>query len=258
MSLQPAYLLHRRPYRETSALVDLLTLEHGLVRGVARGVSRPGSRTRSALQPFTPLHVSWRGKGELKTLTLIEAAGPAVLLAGEGLLCGLYANELLSRCLPRELAVEALFAHYGALLPELAAPAQRAAKLRRLEITLLEALDADPVFSVLQDADSASSTLATLHPQQRYLYDIGSRHFFAAPHPQQGVDGRTLKLLAQGDWEVPGLARQSKWLLRQALLPLVGDRPLRSRALMQSLLEKRRQRTPISHQAVRNNDHESL
>lgn len=246
MALQPAYLLHRRPYRETSALVDLLTLEHGVVRAVARGVARPGSRTRSTLQPFTPLHVMWRGKGELKTLTLIEAAGPGVLLAGEGLLCGLYANELLSRCLPRDFAVEALFAHYGALLPELAVPAQRAAKLRRLEITLLEVLDADPVFSVLKASDTGSPTMAALHPQERYLYDIGSRHFFEASHSQQGVDGRTLKLLAQGDWEAAGLARQSKWLLRQALLPLMGDRPLRSRALMQSLLEKRRQRAPVS------------
>ena len=71
MQPQPAFLLHKRPYRETSALVELLTLEHGRVRAVAQGVQRPGSRSRGRLQPFTPLHVTWVGEGELKRLRLM-------------------------------------------------------------------------------------------------------------------------------------------------------------------------------------------
>ncbi|MGO3275086.1 DNA repair protein RecO, partial [Halomonas sp.] len=55
MPPEPAFLLHRRPYRETSALVDLLTLNHGRVRAVAHGGQRPGSKSRQRLQPFTPL-----------------------------------------------------------------------------------------------------------------------------------------------------------------------------------------------------------
>ncbi|ANF57982.1 DNA repair protein RecO [Halotalea alkalilenta] len=233
MALQPAFLLHRRPYRETSALVDLLTFEHGLVRGVARGVARPGSRSRGALQPFTPLHVAWRGERELKTLTLIESTRAGVMLAGEGLLCALYANELLYRCLPREFAVEALFAHYGALLEALPTPGLRAPGLRRLEITLLEALDAEPLFLSI-DGDRP------LEPQLRYGYDASARRFRPIADGHQGVDGRTLRLLAHGDWEAPGLAGAAKWLLREALAPLLGARPLRSRALLQSLVERRR------------------
>lgn len=233
MAFEPAYLLHRRPYRETSALVDLLTLEHGLIRAVARGVARPRSRSRSTLQPFTPLHVSFRGERDLKTLTLIESAGAGAMLAGEGLYCGLYASELLCRCLPREFPVEPLFVHYGALLSHLSNPSMRAPGLRRLEITLLEALDAEPVFATRDEQPLDSIT--------RYHYDSASRRFMVAGNGQRGIDGRTLKLLGQGDWEAAGLARESRWLLRQALAPLLGERPLRSRALLQSLIERRRQ-----------------
>ncbi|MFD2190111.1 DNA repair protein RecO [Pistricoccus aurantiacus] len=221
MQPQPAFLLHRRPYRETSALVDLLTLEHGRVRAVAQGVRRPGSRTRSRLQSFAPLHVTWAGHGELKRLRLMEASGSVALLGGEGLVCGLYANEILVRTLPVELPVPTLFAFYTALMDALPQPGARAGGLRQLEMTLLEALDAQPVFLDLDDRE--------LDPQRRYVYYPGARRFAEVA---QGIDGRTLRLLAQGDWAEPGLAGAAKALTRAALAPLLGDKPLRSRELI--------------------------
>ncbi len=145
MQPQPAYLLHKRAYRETSALVDVLTLEHGHIRAVAQGVQRAGSKSRAKLQPFAPLHLTWIGEGDLKRLRMMETTQSAVLLAGEGLLCGLYANELLTRSLPVGLPVGEVFAIYAWTLERLTRPAERATALRRLEITLLETLDAEPV-----------------------------------------------------------------------------------------------------------------
>lgn len=109
MSAEPAFLLHRRP-TETSALVDLLTLHHGRIRAVAQGGQRPSSKSRQRLQPFTPLLVTWRGERELKRLTLMESRGQTALLAGEGLLCGFYANEIATRLLPLELPAGDVFA----------------------------------------------------------------------------------------------------------------------------------------------------
>lgn len=232
MTPQPAYLLHKRPYRETSALVELITLEHGRVRAVAQGVQRGGSKARGRLQPFTPLHVTWVGDVELKRLRLMESNGTAALLAGEGLLCGLYANELLIRTLPSLLPVREVFAFYGALFDALPIPAERAPALRRLEIALLEALDAEPVFL---DTDERELDL-----QQRYIYRIGERRFAPAGDGQQGIDGRTLRLLAQGEWSQPGLAGVAKALTRAALAPLLGSKPLRSRELMMQLAARRR------------------
>ncbi|MBB3330094.1 DNA repair protein RecO (recombination protein O) [Halomonas campaniensis] len=229
MTPEPAFLLHKRPYRETSALVDLLTLAQGRVRAVAQGVQRPGSRSRGRLQPFAPLHVTWTGSGELKRLRLMESRGGAALLAGEGLLCGLYANELLTRTLPVELPVPEVFAFYGALLEALPRPEGRAAALRRLEVSLLDALDALPRFS---EPDGRA-----LDPQRRYVLDAGSRAFLPG---EPGLDGRTLRLLAAGDWGEPGLSGPAKAVTRAALAPLLGARPLRSRELMRQLAERRR------------------
>ena len=231
MQPQPAYLLHKRPYRETSALAELITLDQGRVRAIAQGVQRAGSKSRSRLQPFTPLHVTWSGNNDLKRLRLMESRGSTALLAGEGLLCGLYANELLSRVLPVALPVPEVFAFYTALLGELPIPERRAPSLRRLEVVLLEAMDAEPVFRDLDERE--------LDPQGRYAYRAAYRRFMAIGD-ERGIDGRSLRLLAQGNWAQPGLAGIAKALTRAALAPLLGDKPLRSRELMRQLAARRR------------------
>ncbi|MDE2087744.1 MAG: recombination protein O N-terminal domain-containing protein, partial [Xanthomonadaceae bacterium] len=53
---QPAYVLHARPYRETSLLLECLTRDHGRLGVVARGVRGERARLRrSQLEPFQPL-----------------------------------------------------------------------------------------------------------------------------------------------------------------------------------------------------------
>ncbi|GAB2718496.1 DNA repair protein RecO [Halomonas garicola] len=231
MSPEPAFLLHRRPYRETSALVDLLTLDHGRIRAVARGVQRPGAKSRQRLQPFAPLFVTWRGERELKRLRLMETRGQVALLAGEGLLCGLYANELATRLLPPEMPAAEVFAFYTALLDALPRPAERMLALRRYEWALLEALGATPRF--------ATPDGAALDGQTRYAFDAPSGAFIPAAG---GIDGRALRYLARGGWHQPGLAGALKALMRQALAPHLGHTELRSRRLLQDLIHRRRAR----------------
>lgn len=228
MSAEPAFLLHRKPYRETSALVDLLTLNSGRIRAVAHGGQRPGSKSRQRLQPFTPLFVSWRGERELKRLTLMESRGQTALLAGEGLLCGLYANEIATRLLPLELPAADVFAFYTALLEALPKPAERALGLRRYEWALLEALEATPRFCTPDGH--------VLDPQTYYRFDSQSRAFLPSA---QGLEGRTLRYIEQGDWEHLGLASALKSVMRAALAPHLGATALRSRELMLAMARRR-------------------
>ncbi|WP_404374667.1 DNA repair protein RecO [Vreelandella aquamarina] len=228
MTAEPAFLLHRRAYRETSALVDLLTLNHGRIRAVAHGGQRPGSKSRQRLQPFTPLFVSWRGERELKRLTLMESRGHTALLAGEGLLCGLYANEIATRLLPLELAATDVFAFYSALLEALPVPAERGLALRRYEWALLDVLEATPRFCTPEGSP--------LDPHQRYRFDAPSRAFLPA---EQGIEGRTLRYIEQGDWQPTGLANALKAVMRAALAPHLGPTALRSRELMLDLARRR-------------------
>ncbi|MGC8384763.1 DNA repair protein RecO [Pseudomonas aeruginosa] len=123
---QATYVLHSRPYKETSALVDFFT-PLGRLRAVLRGAR---GKAGALARPFVPLEAEWRGRGELKTVARLESAGVPNLLNGQALFSGLYLNELLIRLLPAEDPQPEIFAHYAATLPLLAAGRHRTAAAR--------------------------------------------------------------------------------------------------------------------------------
>ncbi|HDP89989.1 MAG TPA: DNA repair protein RecO [Thioalkalivibrio sp.] len=133
------YILHRRPYRENSLILDVLTREHGRVSLVAR--KRGGRKAASpiAYEAFRRLRLSWRGRGELKTLTGFEQAG-TLALGRDRLLFGLYVNELLMRLLPRSEAEPGVFEAYERALMQWSAGAPAWEVTTRFEIALLQAL----------------------------------------------------------------------------------------------------------------------
>ena len=138
--LERGFVLHQRPYRNTSQIVECITASHGRVGLVARG-SRAGRGARRALlQPFSPLRLSWTRRGELGTLTDVEADGPSAALAGESLLAAYYANELLLRLLARGDPNDSIHSCYSDCLSHLAASSNVPRALRLFELRLLRAL----------------------------------------------------------------------------------------------------------------------
>ncbi len=138
VQLVSAYVLHQRPYRESSALLEVFAESHGRVGLVARGVRSPKSRQRGDLQPFRPLRLSWSGRGELGTLTGVESDGPSVALHGAALYSGFYLNELLVRLLARHDPHPRLYAQYRASLVQLGLASDIEPVLRIFEKRLLE------------------------------------------------------------------------------------------------------------------------
>jgi len=224
---QLAFVLHSRPYKETSSMVDLFTREQGRLRAVqrsARGKSGSGAR------PFLLLDVELRGRGELKSIARLESAGIPNLLAGEALFSGFYLNELLIRLLPAEVAHPQFFEHYAATVAALAQGRPIEPLLRAFEWRLLdelgygfaldtdrhgEAIAADGIYRLLTDA--GLDPIGQLQP--------GSFH------------GADLLAMAEADWSSPGALAAAKRLMRQALAPHLGGRPLVSRELFMILKE---------------------
>src|SRR5438552_8903619 len=91
---EPGYVLHTYPYKETSLIVEAFTRRLGRVAMLARGARRPRSAMRGVLLSFHPLRLSW-SLGELGNLIGAEWAGALQPLAGRGLMCGFYLNELV-------------------------------------------------------------------------------------------------------------------------------------------------------------------
>lgn len=216
----PAFVLHSRPYKETSALVDFLTPE-GRWRAVLRGAR---GKAGSLARPFLPLDIELRGRGELKSLARLEATGIPHLLQGEALFSGLYLNELLIRLLPAEVAHPLLFEHYAATLLRLAEAGPLEPLLRAFEWRLLDelgyafALDVD-----LSGLPVDSAALYRLQP------DSGLER---VSQVQPGLfHGADLLAMSEADWQTPGVLTAAKRLMRQALAPHLGSRPLVSREL---------------------------
>ncbi len=224
--LQPAFILHRRPYLNTSLLLETFSREQGRLGLVARGASAPRSRLKGLLQPFTPLLLSWTGAGELATLTGAEEAGRPVPLPPNRVLAGLYVNELLVRLLPRQDAQPGLFAAYEAVLAELATADGEEPPLRRFEKKLLEELG----YGLTLDREAASGAPIVAEERYRYVLDRGP---LAASQSRTGVpiSGRGLLALRDGILVDPTVLKEVKRLTRAALAEQLRGRTLKTREL---------------------------
>lgn len=228
VSQEPAYVLHHYDYGETSLLLEVFTRQHGRIGLIAKGARRPRSPLRAALIPFQPLSVSFSGRGELPTLTAVEASASAALIGGETLFCGLYLNELLLRLLHRHDPHERLFQSYAQALVHLGTDLNTEATLRVFEKHLLEDIGFGPVL----DHDVQSG--GPLQPEIRYRY-LPERGPVAESVNDEGIaiQGASLLALARESLEGETILAESKRLMRALLARHLGERPLATRDLFQ-------------------------
>lgn len=226
IELQPAYVLHSRPYRDTSLLIDFFTPEYGRVSAVARGVRQRKTRTRSLLNPFTRLLISLQGKTELKLLTAVEADNQFFSLHGAQLYSGFYINELLMRVLPEMDAHAYLFQAYQHSLQTLQDAQELEPVLRLFELELLTDLGYGLDFA--HDSESG----AKIQPQWNYVFEAHCGFARAIEPYDAGTlvfPGVEILAMAQRDFSGDRTRLLAKQLCRQMLKPLLGNKPLNSR-----------------------------
>lgn len=231
-ALHPAFILHRRPFSNTSLLIECFSLSHGRFPAVAKGVKRGSSASAGLLQPFQPLLICWSGRGEVKTLNSYEAAAPFVTLQGKVLYCGFYLNELLVRLLQREDPHEQLFGLYSSALSQLSLGKSIEPVLRRFEIELLDQLG----FGLVLDRNAEDGS--PLVPEQRYRYEIEHGPVPCNTADSLGLSGATLIGLRDGQLSDRALLTEARTLTRYVLRYYLGDRPLKSRELFRTSREK--------------------
>lgn len=229
---QPAYVLHTRPYRETSLLVEAFSRDFGRIALLARGARRPHSTLRGLIMAFQPLELSWSGKGEVLTLMKAEWQGGQPLLAGLPLFCGYYINELLMRLLPREDAHPRLFEHYAQMLLRLGYSAKEQvaeAELRSFECALLAELG----YGLTLDRDCQGQPVIV---DACYRYEIergpvlltGDVDANAGPF---ALAGQSLLDMAHDDYSHPLTRSEAKQLIRRLLAHYLEGVELNSRML---------------------------
>lgn len=220
---EPALVLHARPYRESSAIVSLLTAAHGRVPVVARGIR--SSKRGNLLQPFNRVRVSFSGRGNLYTLTGCELVRHT-WLTGNALAGGFYVLELITRLLPeREIAAGIFTSACWALEHLESGQVPVDVVLRVFEKTLLEELGYGLDFST--DAESGDP----IQPDRHYALHPESG-FVATLVEGRGYPGAVLTEIAGSAYRERATRVAARRIFRQALRPLLGDRPLASRRLI--------------------------
>ena len=220
MDFESIYVLHRRPYRNTSLIIEVLTSNYGRVGLLARSARGPKSRFKGLLSPFLPLSVTWSGRGELKSLTAAEMAGQGISLVGDRLLCGMYLNELLMRLLAPHDPHPSVFELYQQALWMLSRTEQLANTLRYFEWDLLQLIG----YGFQVQSDIAESAYYAWVPELGFVEsDAASEHLL--------ISGDSLLHLARHDLKTAEQAQQAKKLMRAIINHHLGGKPLNSRLL---------------------------
>jgi DNA repair protein RecO (recombination protein O) len=235
---QAAFILHHRPFRDTSQILDILSRDHGKLALIARGSRSPKSRLRGVLRPFMPLSMSWVQRTDLGTLTGAELHGSPLRLSGDALLSGYYLNELLLHFLHRHDPQPEIFDNYLQTIEALASAAEVASSLRRFEIELLRQLG----YALILDCEAG--THDPLRPEANYEY-----RFELGPVPvarEEGplvFRGEILIAIAEQRFSERHVLRAANRLLREVISFHLGGKELKSRKV---LIELHRHKAPAS------------
>lgn len=223
-----AYVLHRRPYRNTSYILDILAEKSGRLCCVAQSARGQKSRFRGQLEPFTPLSICWKGRQELKTLTNAEVVGMPFTLEGMPLWSAFYLNELILRLLPVELTDACVFSCYERTLGAFQS-GEIQSPIRYFELELL-----DNMGYALPLHQEENGAIIQNDKYYRYFPQSG----FSSCMPAEDAyvySGKLLLALAEKKTIPASLTKSAKQLLQLALSPHLGNKPLRSRELVSGL-----------------------
>jgi len=228
VALTPGYLLHHRPWRDTSRILEVFTREHGRLTLFARAVRGPNAKLAAVLQSFQLLLLSFSGRGEAPQLTGAERAAPAAPLPQACLLAGFYLNELLLRLTTRHDPLPELFDHYHGTLEQLRSGAPLEPCLRVFEKRLLEVLGYG-----LDLATEARSGLP-LEPDAHYDFRPGVG-LVPARGSARALCGHSLLSLARESLQGERELEDARRILRAALGACLEGRPLATRLVARAM-----------------------
>ncbi|HEY6516547.1 MAG TPA: DNA repair protein RecO [Steroidobacteraceae bacterium] len=227
--LAPAYILHHRPYRDTSRILEVLVRDHGRLTLFARGVRGPKPRFGGVLQPFDLLLLSFQVGREAGQLTGVESAESAPPLPAGSLMPGFYLNELLLKLTTRHDPVPEVFEDYRWALGGLRAGSRIEAVLRVFEKRLLEAVGYG------LDLAAEARTGKAIEAGGRYRFLASQGLVPAGEGDADAVAGSSLLALAREELQAGRAADDARTVLRAALAERLEGKELLTRRVARAV-----------------------
>jgi len=208
-------------YQGNSLLLDFFTKDHGKLRLIARGARS----SKTSLQMFQCLSISFKGKGDLKSLSQWEISDEPRRLLGNDLIMAIYVNELIQRLLPEGDEHSEIFESYWAYIKNISTldSNEKEYKLRIFENQLLQDLG----YGLDFDDDINGNTI-----NKDFQYDFIEHQGFVI-NGNGVISGSTLLHLSNSNEPITNSKELSilKKMNRKRLKSLLGDKPLKSKEL---------------------------
>lgn len=238
VQLQPAYVLHHRPYRDTSRILELFTRDYGrmsVFARAARGGKKAGALLIPMLQPFNRLLVSWSGRGEAGQLTGAEFDGAVSVLALDRLVSAFYLNELLLKLFTRHDPHSDVFELYDRTIDELKQGPDPVRPLRIFEKRLLDAIG----YGLALERDVLSGAPLVQDAAYHYRLEQGAVRAEGVADGAFVFSGATLLSLHREELNDSASCAEARRLLRAALDLVLEGRELKTRQVMLALRKSR-------------------
>jgi DNA repair protein RecO (recombination protein O) len=231
--LAPGYILHHRPYRDTSRILEVLVRDHGRLTLFARGVRGPKPRFGGVLQPFGLLLLSFQVGREAGQLTGVESAESSPGLPAGSLMPGFYLNELLLKLTTRHDPVPEVFEEYRRALSGLRRGGSVEAVLRVFEKRLLQALG----YGV--DLASEARTGRAVEAAKFYRFRATEGLFLATGDAADAVAGSSLIELAREELTSGRALEDARRVLKAALAERLEGKELTTRRVARAVAARR-------------------
>ena len=194
---QKAFVIHSRPYKETSLIVTFLSEKNGKINAVAKGAKRKNSKLSGNLEPFQCLNIDFRGRSDLKTLYLAEPCEVFKdFMGSENLYSAFYINELINYLITQSEESAELFDIYKNCIAKLKDERSFENVLRNFELDLLGVLGYEINFSTEYDTNN------DIDFEQKYKYSPQSGFSKSA----NGFDGKILNEISKRSFSKDALA----------------------------------------------------
>ena len=207
-------------YQGSSLLLDFFTKDFGRLRLIARGARK----SKTSLQMFQCLSISFKGRGELKSLSQWEIADQPRRILGDDLILAMYANELILRLLPENDEYSQTFSSYWTFLSNLISidSNEKEFALRNFENQMLEDLGYGLDFGFDINGEPIN---------KEFHYDFNELQGFEIDS-NGAMPGKTLLNLSKHETITNAIELSFlKKMNRKRLKSLLGDKPLKSKEL---------------------------
>ena len=227
---QPTWILHQRPYRDTSSIIDIFTRDFGRVSIIAKGGRSPKSKFRGLLRPFFPIKLSWYSGKNLGNLVEIDVAGKPYNLIGDSLLSAYYLNELILKFLVKDDPQVEIFDLYSRTILDLIETGDIASVLRKFELEFLK------LIGYGLNLEFEAVTHLPVRDDLFYEYNPGIGLVISDKKNDQYVfSGTDINAINQGDFQEKKTVKSANRLLKSIINFHLDGRRLKTRRVLEEL-----------------------